>query len=153
MGGIRWFGYSVGQAERVLPSTRDAIPSHGGGRRLSHVYRLWLLAADRGGWCCLATVSVVRDCVKGRRLRYRHHGATWLAADCGGWCCLATVSAARDCVKGQCLRHQHHGATWLVADRGGLLSLAGLSSAVHCWKTAQVTSSACWHGGGGNVCG
>ena len=42
-----------------------------------------LLAADRGGWHCLA-VSAAWDCVEGRRLRHQHHGTTWLAADYGG---------------------------------------------------------------------
>ena len=40
-----------------------------------------LLAADRGGWHCLAIVSAAWDCVEGRRLRHQRHGTTWLAAD------------------------------------------------------------------------
>ena len=46
---------------------------------------VWLLAADRGGWRCLAAVSAVRDNVRQRRLRHRHRATTWLAANCGGW--------------------------------------------------------------------
>ena len=46
---------------------------------------IWLLAADLGGWRCLAAVSAVRDNVRRRRLRHRHRATTWLAADCGGW--------------------------------------------------------------------
>ena len=49
----------------------------------------WLLAVDRHGWRCLATVNAVWDCVGGRRLRQQHHGSTWLAADCGGLLSLA----------------------------------------------------------------
>jgi len=43
-----------------------------------------LLAADRGGWHCLAIVSAAWNCVDGRRLWHQHHGTTWLAADYGG---------------------------------------------------------------------
>ena len=51
-------GYSVAwQAKQVLPSSRGGVRSFGGGWRLSYVCRLWLLAADRDSWCCLATVS------------------------------------------------------------------------------------------------
>lgn len=39
-----------------------------------------LLAADRGGWCCLATVSAVWDYIEGR-----YHETTRLAADCVGF--------------------------------------------------------------------
>ena len=46
---------------------------------------VWLLAADRGGWRCLAAVSAVRDNIRRRHLRHRHRATTWLAADCGGW--------------------------------------------------------------------
>ena len=46
---------------------------------------VWLLAAGRGGWRCLAAVSAVRDNVRRRRLRHRHRATTWLAANCGGW--------------------------------------------------------------------
>jgi hypothetical protein len=45
------------QAERVSPSPRDGVLSHGGGWRLSHVRRLWLLAADRGGLLSLVGLS------------------------------------------------------------------------------------------------
>ena len=55
---------------------------------------LWLLAVDRGGWRCVAIVSAVWDDVKGRRLRHRHQGMTWLAADRGGLFSLAELSGA-----------------------------------------------------------
>jgi hypothetical protein len=89
----RVVGYSaVWQAERVLPSPRDGVRSHGGGRRVSHVYRLWLLEADHGDWRCLAPVSGARDCVEGRCLLHRHHGMTCLVADRGGLLSLAGLS-------------------------------------------------------------
>ena len=86
-------GYSVvWQAERVLLRSRCGVRSFGGGRRLSHVCRLGLLAADHGGWCCLAIVSAAGDCVEGRRLRHRHQGMAWLADDRGGLLSLAGLS-------------------------------------------------------------
>ena len=48
-----------------------------------------LLAADRGGWHCLAIVSAAWDYVERRRLRHQRHGTTWLAADYGGSSSLA----------------------------------------------------------------
>ena len=55
---------------------------------------LWLLAADRGGWRCMATVSAAWDDVKGLRLRQRHQGTTWLVADRGVSFSLAELSGA-----------------------------------------------------------
>ena len=49
----------------------------------------WLLAADRGGWRCLAIASAVWDCVGGRRSQHRHRGKTWFAADYGELLCIA----------------------------------------------------------------
>jgi hypothetical protein len=37
------------QTGQVLQSSRGGVRRYGGGRRLSHVWRLWLLVADRGG--------------------------------------------------------------------------------------------------------
>jgi len=42
-----------------------------------------LLAADRGGWHCLAIVSAAWDCVEERHLQLQCHGTTWLASDYG----------------------------------------------------------------------
>ena len=84
------FGFSITwQAKWVWPSSSGGIRSYGGGRRLSHVCRLWLLAADHGGWRCLAIASAVWDCVERRRSQHRHRGKTWFAADCGGLLCIA----------------------------------------------------------------
>jgi hypothetical protein len=49
----------------------------------------WLLAADRGGWRCLAIASAVWDNVGGRRSQQRHRGKPRSAADCGGLLCIA----------------------------------------------------------------
>ena len=42
----------------------------------------------------MATVSAAWDDVKGRRLRQRHQGTTWLAADHGGSFSLVELSGA-----------------------------------------------------------
>ena len=70
-------------AGRVLPNPLGSVCGYDSGRRLSHGCRLWLLAADRGGWHCLATVSAVWDDVGRRRSRHQHSGTTWLAVDRG----------------------------------------------------------------------
>lgn len=54
-----------------------------------HLVAGCLLAADRGGWRCFATVIAVWDCVRGRRLRHRLCGTIKLAADYGGLLSMA----------------------------------------------------------------
>jgi len=108
-------GYSTAwQAELVLLSSRGGVRGFGGGWRLSHVCRLLLLAADHGGWCCLAIVSAAGDCVEGRRLWHRYHGTTWLAADRGSLLSLAGFS---DAVHRRKMAQATSSACWL--DCGG----------------------------------
>jgi hypothetical protein len=81
-----WCGWLAG---RRLPSPRGGGQNYAGSQGMSHGCRLGLLAADHGGWCCLAIANAVWDCVGGRRLQQRHHGKTRFVVDCGGLVRLA----------------------------------------------------------------
>ena len=72
-----------------LLSPRGGGQYYAGCQGSSHGCWFWLLAADRGGWHCMAIVSSARDCVGGRRLQQRHQGKTRFAADRGGLLSLA----------------------------------------------------------------
>ena len=97
-----WVASAGGAARRLVlvdgskgvadPSWRWA--TYVGGQGSLHGCRFWLLAADRGGWCCVATVSAAWDFAEGWRLWLQHHGMTWLAADCGGLSSLAGLFGA-----------------------------------------------------------
>lgn len=82
----RWCGTAARcqwRARRGLSSSSDGDRNHVGGRGLSHGCWCWLLAADCGGWRCLATINAAWDCIIWRRLQHQHRGMTWLAADYG----------------------------------------------------------------------
>jgi len=92
-GGLcRWCGKAAGAGGwleggcRVLMAAAKIMPAAKG---LRSGVGSWLLAADHGGWRCLAIASVVWDCVGGRRSQQRHCGKTRSAADCGGLFCIA----------------------------------------------------------------
>jgi hypothetical protein len=77
-----------------------------------HMVDDWLLVADRGGWCCLATVSAAWDCVGGWRLWQRHHGRLGLQRTVAG--CLAWLGAP-----GAVQRRKIAQATFLACCYGG----------------------------------
>jgi len=84
-GGLcRWCGKAAGAGGwleggcRVLMAAAKIMPAAKG---LRSGVGSWLLAADRGGWRCLATVSAVWDYVGGQGLRHQHRGTTRFAAN------------------------------------------------------------------------
>ena len=79
----------------------------------------WLLAADRGGWRCLAIASAVWDNVGGQCSQQRHRGIAGLATAAAGCSTLLGDSGAVH------HRKMAQPITWLAALAAEAVSVGG----------------------------